>query len=141
MEPKSFDSQMRELEYFHSLRLLPGAWAVIRVDGRSFSKFTAARFEKPFDLKFHDLMVKTAEALLIELDGIFAFTESDEISILLPPSWDLFDRSLEKAVSITRSLPANLIWVEIQRWWKIVKPNTDLLDRDPVRCWRNVVQS
>jgi tRNA(His) guanylyltransferase len=57
MEPKSFDNQMRELEYFHSLRLLPGAWAVIRVDERSFSKFTAERFEKPFDIKFHELMV------------------------------------------------------------------------------------
>jgi hypothetical protein len=36
MDPKSFDNTMRELEYFHSLRLLPGAWAIIRVDGRSF---------------------------------------------------------------------------------------------------------
>jgi tRNA(His) 5'-end guanylyltransferase len=46
MEPKSFDAKMRELEYFHSLRILPGAWAIIRVDGRSFSRFTAERFEK-----------------------------------------------------------------------------------------------
>jgi tRNA(His) guanylyltransferase len=92
MEPKSFDSTMRELEYFHSLRLLPDAWAVIRVDGRSFSKFTAERFEKPFDLKFHELMLKTTEVLLTELDGIYAFTESDEISILLPPDWNLFVR-------------------------------------------------
>jgi tRNA(His) guanylyltransferase len=84
MEPKSFDAKMRELEYFHSLRILPGAWAIIRVDGRSFSRFTAERFDKPFDLKFHELMVTTTEALLDGLQGIFAFTESDEISILLP---------------------------------------------------------
>lgn len=107
MEPKSFDTQMRELEYFHSLRLLPGAWAIIRVDGRSFSKFTAERFEKPFDIKFHELMVQTTEALLMELDGIYAFTESDEISILLPPDWALFDRSLEKAVSISAGIASS----------------------------------
>jgi tRNA(His) guanylyltransferase len=107
MEPKSFDTQMRELEYFHSLRLLPGAWAIIRVDGRSFSKFTAERFEKPFDIKFHELMVETTEALLMELAGIYAFTESDEISILLPPDWDLFDRSLEKAVSISAGIASS----------------------------------
>jgi tRNA(His) guanylyltransferase len=113
MEPKNFDSKMRELEYFHSLRLLPGAWAIIRVDGRSFSKFTAERFEKPFDLKFHDLMVQTTEVLLTELDGIFAFTESDEISILLPPDWDLFDRSLEKAVSISAGIASSQFSIAI----------------------------
>ena len=107
MEPKSFDTQMRELEYFHALRLLPGAWAVIRVDGRSFSKFTAERFEKPFDIKFHELMAQTTEVLLMELDGIYAFTESDEISILLPPDWNLFDRSLEKAVSISAGIASS----------------------------------
>jgi tRNA(His) guanylyltransferase len=54
MDPKSFDNKMRELEYFHSLRLLPGAWAIIRVDGRSFLRFTESRFEKPFDIKFQE---------------------------------------------------------------------------------------
>lgn len=67
MEPKSFDSKMRELEYFHSLRILPEAWIVIRVDGKGFSRLTEARFEKPFDIKFHDLMVTTTQTLLDEL--------------------------------------------------------------------------
>ena len=104
MDRDTFEKQMRSLEYFHSFRILPGAWTVIRVDGRSFSHFTASRFEKPFDLKFHNLMVQTAKALLQELQGIYAYTESDEISILLPQNWDLFDRSLEKIVSISASI-------------------------------------
>ena len=107
MESKSFDAKMRELEYFHSLRILPGAWAIIRVDGRSFSRFTAERFEKPFDLKFHELMLTTTQALLDELSGIFAYTESDEISILLPADWSLFDRSVEKVVSISASIASS----------------------------------
>jgi tRNA(His) 5'-end guanylyltransferase len=51
---------MRALEVFHSLRLLPGAWVILRLDGRGFSRFTEARFEKPFDVRFHELMMQTA---------------------------------------------------------------------------------
>ena len=35
--------QMRALEYFHGLTVLPHTWPVVRVDGRSFSRLTAAR--------------------------------------------------------------------------------------------------
>lgn len=66
MDSDSFEAKMREGEYFHTLRILPGAWVVIRVDG-SFSKFTEPRFEKPFDLKFHEMMAKTTEVLLQEV--------------------------------------------------------------------------
>lgn len=104
MDSDSFDKKMRSLEYFHNLRLLPGAWVVIRVDGRSFSKFTEPRFDKPFDLKFHQMMAATAEALLQELQGIYAYTESDEISLLCAPAWDFCDRSLEKIVSISAGI-------------------------------------
>lgn len=104
MDSDAFEQQMRALEYFHNLRLLPGAWVVVRVDGRGFSRFTESRFEKPFDLKFHELMVQTAKVLLQELQGIYAYTESDEISVLFRPDWDLFDRSLEKIVSIAASI-------------------------------------
>ena len=104
MDNDTFEKQMRSLEYFHSLRLLPGAWTVVRLDGRGFSRFTESRFEKPFDLKFHQLMVETAKAVLEQMQGIYAYTESDEISVLLADDWDLFDRSLEKIVSISASI-------------------------------------
>ncbi|MBW4575472.1 MAG: hypothetical protein KME08_09335 [Aphanothece sp. CMT-3BRIN-NPC111] len=104
MDNNAFEKQMRSLEYFHNLRLLPGAWVVIRVDGRGFSRFTESRYDKPFDLKFHKLMMQTAKALLEELQGIYAYTESDEISVLFPTEWNLFDRSLEKIVSISASI-------------------------------------
>ncbi len=104
MDSDTFEKQMRSLEYFHELRVLPGAWTVIRVDGRSFSRFTESGFEKPFDLQFHNLMVQTAKALLEELPGIYAYTESDEISVMLPQNWDLFDRSWEKIVSVSASI-------------------------------------
>lgn len=95
---------MRALEYFHTIRLLPNTWPVIRVDGHGFSRFTESRFEKPMDARFRDAMVKTAQSLVRELQGIYAYTESDEISVLLPRDWDLFDRELEKAVSISAGI-------------------------------------
>jgi tRNA(His) guanylyltransferase len=104
MDNHQFEAQMREGERFHSLRLPAGAWPVIRVDGHGFSGFTASHYEKPFDERFHTLMVQTAQALLEELQGIYAYTESDGISILLPASWDMFDRSVEKAVSLSAGI-------------------------------------
>ncbi|WP_225994214.1 tRNA(His) guanylyltransferase Thg1 family protein [Actinomadura rudentiformis] len=100
MRLKDLDTRMREREYVHSLTLLPGAWTVVRVDGRGFSSYTAGRFEKPFDRRFSDLMVGTAETLLTELGGRYAYTESDEISVVLDPAYDLFGREVEKLVSL-----------------------------------------
>lgn len=95
---------MRDLECFRGLRLLPGVWTVLRLDGRGFSRFTEGRFDKPFDRAFRDLMVRTARILLAELQGLYAYTMSDEISLLLPKAWDLFDRRLEKAVSVSAGI-------------------------------------
>lgn len=101
MNNDDFEARMRALEYFHNLKLVPGTWTVIRVDGRGFSRFTEPRFQKPFDEQFSALMVTTAQALLEEFQGIYAYTESDEISVLFPPSWSIFDRELEKLVSLS----------------------------------------
>jgi tRNA(His) guanylyltransferase len=104
MNPDDFEQRMRALEYFHDLRVLPGTWPVLRLDGRSFSRLTEARFEKPFDPRFSDLMCRTTEALVTELGAVYGYTESDEISLLLPCGSDVFDRSVEKLVSIAASI-------------------------------------
>jgi tRNA(His) guanylyltransferase len=99
------EAGMRELEWFHDLRVLPATWPVIRVDGRSFTRLAERQqFERPFDARFHEMMVKTAEALLAELHGAFAFTESDEISVLLPADTQLFNREVEKLVSVSAGI-------------------------------------
>jgi tRNA(His) guanylyltransferase len=105
MDSDELEKQMRALEWFHAFRCLPGAWVVLRLDGRGFTKFTEREgFEKPFDFKFQGLMRQTAQVLLEELQGIYAYTESDEISLLFQPDWDLFDREVEKLVSISASI-------------------------------------
>lgn len=104
MKPKDPEKRMRSLEYFSSLRMLPDCWPIIRVDGRGFSRRTEGRFEKPFDPRFRDLMVSAASELLEELQGLYAYTMSDEISLLLPRDWSLFDRRVEKVVSISAGI-------------------------------------
>lgn len=104
MNRNDFEERMRSREYFHTLRLLPGAWVILRVDGHGFSRLTENRYEKPFDLGFHGVMVQTAQALIEQLGGLYAYTESDEISLLLPRDWELFDRELEKSISLSAGL-------------------------------------
>jgi len=60
VSPDDFEKRMRAQECFHALRVLPGTWPVLRLDGRGFSRLTQARFEKPFDIRFHELMCATA---------------------------------------------------------------------------------
>ena len=104
MRLDEFEDRMRAMEVFHSLRFPPGAWVILRLDGRRFSRFTETHFDKPFDSRFHDLMVRTAQAVLEDFQGLYAYTESDEISVLLPRTWNLFGRELEKSVSLSAGL-------------------------------------
>lgn len=85
---------------FHALRLPPNVWTVVRIDGRSFSRYTEARFDKPFDPRFRDLMLSAVRALMAETNALYGYIESDEISLLLPRSWAMFDREVEKIVSV-----------------------------------------
>lgn len=104
MDNNTFEAKMREGEVFHKLRVPADRWTVVRVDGRGFSRFTAAHFQKPFDAAFHEHMVETARTLMTDLNALYTYTESDEISVLLPYDWNWFDRSQEKLVSISASI-------------------------------------
>jgi tRNA(His) 5'-end guanylyltransferase len=42
--------------------------------------------------------------VLEDLQGLYGYTESDEISVLFPRDWAQFDRELEKAVSLSAGL-------------------------------------
>lgn len=108
MNSDKFEARMRALESYHSIKVPGNTWLVVRVDGRSFSKFTETmKFKKPFDPKFSSHMISVAKSLVEEFQATYAFTESDEISLLLPPSWSLFDRELEKIVSISAAAAAS----------------------------------
>jgi tRNA(His) guanylyltransferase len=56
MNNDEFEKRMRALELFHTLRLPSDVWTVLRVDGRSFTRFTETGFEKPIDSRFQQIM-------------------------------------------------------------------------------------
>jgi tRNA(His) 5'-end guanylyltransferase len=104
MKRKEWELRLRERELFRGLRLVPGAWTVLRLDGRGFTRFTAERFEKPFDERLRDLMIVAARELLADFQGLYAVTHSDEISVVFAPHWELFDRRVEKLVSVSAAV-------------------------------------
>lgn len=93
------DQKMRVFETSADVCVLPEMYMVARLDGRGFTRLTKEKcgFEVPFDEKFRDLMVATTKALMTcGFQIVFAYTESDEISLLFGLNETLFGRKLRK---------------------------------------------
>jgi len=81
----------------------------IRVDGRSFKKYTKG-LERPFDLKFMAAMDEAALRIVKEVSGaMFAYVQSDEITVFFSDlstenSQLWFGGRLSKWISITASI-------------------------------------
>lgn len=89
--------------------LLPRrTYAVVRVDGRAFHSFLRYA-DRPFDNAVMAAMDRVAEALCAEMSGaVFAFTQSDECSVLLTDfestgTQPWFGGVIQKVVSIAAS--------------------------------------
>ena len=87
----------------------PNKYILVHVDGRSFSKMIKNKFKKPFDDVFINAMNETAIYLCKSVQGcIFAYTQSDEISLIIrknDPEGDVFfDGRMCKMQSIIASL-------------------------------------
>ena len=102
MKFDELDAKMRVFETSHDHCVLPGIYMVARLDGRSFTRLTKVvqKFEAPYDERFRDLMLDTAEHLMTAFNAIYGYTQSDEISVLFPPEADLFNRKLRKLLSV-----------------------------------------
>lgn len=103
MKFDDLDKKMRVYETAADLCVLPGLFMIARLDGRSFTRLTkeVCQFEAPFDERFRDLMITTAQSLMAcGFRVVYAYTESDEISLLFDPEEQLFGRKLRKYNSI-----------------------------------------
>ncbi|ODA33831.1 tRNA(His) guanylyltransferase Thg1 family protein [Planctopirus hydrillae] len=103
MKFDDLDNKMRVFETAADLCVLPGVFMVARLDGRSFTRLTkdVCQFEAPFDERFRDLMVSTTESLMtFGFRVLYAYTQSDEISLLFGPEEQLFGRKLRKYNSV-----------------------------------------
>jgi tRNA(His) 5'-end guanylyltransferase len=85
---------------------------IIRLDGKAFHSLTKD-MNKPFDNEFIKNMALTAQKLLKEVqNGVFAYVQSDEISLLLhnykrlnTESW--FGNNVQKMVSISAGIASS----------------------------------
>ncbi|HEY9046480.1 MAG TPA: tRNA(His) guanylyltransferase Thg1 family protein [Ohtaekwangia sp.] len=97
------DKKMRAFETSMDQRIIPDVYMVARLDGRGFTRLTKELLllEKPFDVTFRDAMITTAKGLAdCGFKVRYAYTESDEISLLLDRSENGFDRKTRKLGSI-----------------------------------------
>ena len=104
MKFDELDAKMRVFETAHDLCVLPGLYMVARLDGRGFTRLTKEvhPFEAPFDVRFRDLMLTTAEHLMTNsgFNVVYGYTQSDEISLLFAHDESGFGRKLRKLQSV-----------------------------------------
>lgn len=103
MKFDDLDKKMRVFETSHDTCVLPEMYIVARIDGRGFTRLTKELhdFEKPFDIHFRDYMVETVKHLMnCGFRVTYAYTESDEISLLLDMQENAFGRKHRKLNSL-----------------------------------------
>lgn len=84
-------------------------YTIIRLDGKAFHTYTRG-LQKPFDRGLFEDMDAAIIAMLPEIQGaVFAYTQSDEISVLVtdfaqPTTSAWFDGNLQKVCSVSASI-------------------------------------
>lgn len=76
------ERMLRYEEAESSRTFMPGLPILARLDGRNFSAYTKPLM-KPFDSVFSSFMDETTEVLIKQSGALAAFTQSDEITLLL----------------------------------------------------------
>ncbi|KAH7144114.1 tRNAHis guanylyltransferase-domain-containing protein [Dactylonectria estremocensis] len=96
----SLPTRMKDYEAPTEIRLKLFQPAILRLDGHTFSKFTAP-FEKPFDRRLHTAMVKTCADLLEAYPSAsLAYTQSDEITLVFPDGVGRFNGRVMKIATL-----------------------------------------
>ena len=84
----SFGDRMKTYERVSESQLIPNLPIVVRLDGKSFSKYTS-RLERPYDLKLIELMQNTCKHLMKISHNIkVAYQQSDEITLIISNDYD-----------------------------------------------------
>lgn len=85
--------------------LTPNETVIVRLDGRAFHTYTRG-LNKPFDAQLTEDLVFTAEQVARQVSACtLAYTQSDEISLVLRPTEQLwFGGDTQKIASVTASL-------------------------------------
>ena len=104
--------------------LLPNCWIVVRIDGKSFHKFSTVHdFEKPNDINALNLMNACAKEVMKEFpDVLVSYGQSDEYSFVLRRDTGLYGRRSAKIMTnIVTHFATNFVF-----HWKQFFPSKDL---------------
>lgn len=97
---------MKEFEVYSSLKVPKNSKIIVRLDGRSFHKLARdLKLVKPYDDDFYEVMSKVCRDLFEEFSAEFAYSFSDEISLLLNNV--PFEGRVEKINSVIASFAAS----------------------------------
>lgn len=102
MKNDYYETKMRIYENLNDPRIIPGCYVVARVDGRNFSTLTRKILKlEPYNPNMSVAMQETTKHLMnMGFVTVFAYTQSDEMSILLSPIHDNFAGKIRKINSI-----------------------------------------
>lgn len=131
------DRMKNNYEDITRIKLPRRTFTIIRLDGRSFSKF-CKRFKKPFDDDFVRMMNETAKYLCENIQGCkIGFVQSDEISLVLTDFDELsttpwFDGTIQKIASISASF-ASTKFLQLLYDYQFSKLENPILYIDQIR--------
>lgn len=103
MKFDELDTKMREFEGLGDDELPTDVHVVARLDGRGFTTLTKQQLEleRPFDPRLRDAMVATARHMMqCGFAVVYAFTQSDELSLWFEPRERCFGRKPRKWFSV-----------------------------------------
>lgn len=104
---KDLASRMQAYEACYEIKMPARTYVIMRLDGKGFSKYTQM-FNKPFDDNLSNVMDFATIELCKYLNPKFAYTQSDEISLVFTDIENIeaeliFDGKLQKLCSISAS--------------------------------------
>lgn len=89
-------------------RFPPNNYLYVRIDGRSFSKFTKG-LTRPYDTRLSSLMQLVTASLVKEFNAVIGYTQSDEISLIINNTYEkscIFEAKKQKLISTIASFTA-----------------------------------
>lgn len=90
--------------HFNGYTVIPdGMYPVIRVDGHCFHTFTR-KLQKPFDPNMVKAMCQATKKLVEFFSACYGYTQSDEITIVLPKNSQDFGRKTHKLASLAAAI-------------------------------------
>lgn len=105
MKVKEFEKQMKSF-MVDDIVLAPDTWTVIHVDGDNFSEYTK-KYDKPFDELLKRMFEHLTKHLMKSFNARYAYSQFDEVNLLLGPENDLHGRRLGKIISKAVSLASS----------------------------------